>query len=500
MRIHGRLSSGFFAIGPRLPAVTAIVLALLILRKAITEIDPTWDSLAYHIPFEALRIGILKPSQYAFAIPGQGYAYDGFPAIGDVIRGLFWKLSGRVEAVNLLSLISLLCVTGYVRWAYRISWAWVFLALLAIPQVQTTAAGNYIDLSANCFYTIMLLSVCELYVCPEKFERPARWAVLFLSAFLGAHMKLQVSIFVVLTLPFIAWPAWTLVRTHAVSGVRLLGLGMVSVAALLMIGENFLKNLLKYGNPFYPVNMDVGPLRFPGPFGAATWWDIPLPLRNMAQPLRWLLSLLEYRSLGPRFIPYTNGMGDVPSDGWSSRMGGYYGALVVASVCFLFVGISQKRDRCSTVFLICFLVLSVILSLFPNSQELRYEMFWMMFLVISCLILLQRLDLMAYLNSYRIVCAASLIFVTSVTGGMYFTLSDSGGLSMKQLLAHNPHIAQKLNATVQAGDTLCLEGWDPYTVLFAPIFHPDIAKDRPYSIQEGRNNSCAGKKTILKSP
>lgn len=505
--MYRRLLPALAALQIWLPTIAAAILLGLIFFKAVSEIDPTWDSLAYHIPFEALRTGILTPQQYQFLkrpdFGDLGHTLDGYPILGDVIRGTLWKVTGRVESANLLSLLSLISLTSYVRWAYKVNWGLVVLALLAIPQVQTTAASNYIDLSANCFYTIMLLSICDLHANPERFERWPPWIVLFLSAFLAAHMKLQISIFVVLTLPSLVWPTWRLLQKHKLQREMLARYSVVGFVALTLIGANFLKNLFVYGNPFWPVDMNVGVLKFAGPFKTANWWDIPIPLRDAPQPLRWVLSLLEFRSLGLRFVPWTNGMGDVPAASWSSRMGGYYGGLVVASVCFLFVGFVQKRDRVSAVFMTCFLILTAVLSVFPNSQELRYEMFWMLFLVIACLILLSRLAVDAYFKSYRIVCVASLVFVASVTGGTYFTFYQPGGLSLKRLLAQNPQISKELDETVRAGDTICLTDWGPYLVLYAPIFHPEITKDRPYFLQEGTLqdgvSTCAGKKTISKT-
>lgn len=61
-------------------------------------------------------------------------------------------------------------------------------------------------------------------------------------------------------------------------------------------------------------------------------------------------------------------------------------------------------------------------------------------------------------------------------------------------------ISQKLDEIVQAGDTICMTNSNPYLVLFAPMFHPEITEDRPYFIQEGTGDSCAGKKTIPKFP
>ena len=74
-------------------------------------------------------------------------------------------------------------------------------------------------------------------------------------------------------------------------------------------------------------------------------------------------------------------------DSPAAYMGGFFSALVVASICFLVVCVRRLSDRLSTTVLAAFLLSSVFISMFPNSYGLRYDSFWMMFLLTSCLLL-----------------------------------------------------------------------------------------------------------------
>ena len=40
------------------PTVLATVLVVLICLKAIMAVDMVWDSLSYHMPFSAVRVGL----------------------------------------------------------------------------------------------------------------------------------------------------------------------------------------------------------------------------------------------------------------------------------------------------------------------------------------------------------------------------------------------------------------------------------------------------------
>jgi hypothetical protein len=55
-----------------------------------------------------------------------------------------------------------------------------------------------------------------------------------------------------------------------------------------------------------------------------------------------------------------------------------------------------------------------------------------------------------------------------------------------------------LEAVVEPGDVICLKQgpgeWDNrFAIMFAPIFHQKLARERPYAIKEG---FCDGYKTI----
>jgi hypothetical protein len=476
----------------------AAILVVLICLKSIMAVDLVWDSLAYHLPFSAQRVGLLTDWQFQRPPPDKDNIaayYLGFPILGDLLRGWMWKFSGRPEAVNLLGVISLLALAIYLKWAFRqLEVAWVLIGVLAIPAIQTAAAGNYVDLPANAAFTILLFSIVDLWSNPEKFRRPARWLVLFLAAFAAANTKLQTGVFVCLTMPFVVLPAWRLLRERNAEWPAIAGTALLGISAALLIAVNFIKNLVLYQNPFYPVDMKVAGIHFAGPLAHDAWLIPGRAYGDLPQPLQTLISILEFHSLDGRGIPYTNGMGDVPREAASAGMGGFFSALVVASICFLGVCVSRRRDRSSIVMLIVFVVSGVVISVFPNSHNLRYETFWMMFLIISCLLLLRAPSLHQYLHSYKIVLIASLVFVTSVTGGIYFTPV----WNQMQDYVDRSGAEKLLESVVKSGDVICLEQgpgqWDNrFSIMFAPIFHQKLAKERPYAIKEG---FCKGYKTI----
>jgi len=481
------------------PTLLAAALIVLTCVKAITTVDMTWDTLSYHMPFAALRSGLMAPWQFQrgpVEIDTLTAFYQGFPVFADVVQGWMWRLSGRAEAINLLGIISLAALVGYLRWAFRISAAWTFLALFAIPQVQTAAAGGYTDVAAGAAFTILMFSICDLWASPEKFRRPGRWIVLFLAAFAAANMKLQTSLFVCLALPLAVPPTWRLLREHQVSRRQIAGAILLEVGGAFLITINLVKNFIFYHNPVFPFDVHIAGIHFPG--AVKEDWLYKGPLHHLPQFVQWLLSVLEFHALDSREIPYSNGMGNVPSTSLGLAMGGFFSALVVAGICFLVMSVCLRRDRLSLCFAAMLLYFTIIVALFPNSLALRYSLFWMMFLVTSCLILLRSPGLEPYLQSYKIVLFAALVFVISVTGGFYFL--PPWGPTMQQFVDSTG--ADRILARIAApGDVICLGmAWqgagkfdNRFTIMFAPVFHKKLASERPYAIKEG---FCGDYKTI----
>ena len=450
------------------------------------NLDTSWDTLSYHLPFIARRMGFLTLEQYQMPQNLED-AFAGFPALVDYARGLLWWMFGKPEATNLLNLICLATLGLYVSRTYKVEFAWVLLALLAVPAVQTAVSTSYVDVSSNAIFLIFVLSLCDLWINTEKFSRPRPWIILVASASVAANFKLQIGLLVCFALPLVLPPIWKLLRKHKPQPATLALISLVATISLCLIGFNFLKNLIFYGNPIFPVRIQIGPWQLPGPYSSGDWGTLPY-YPSAPQPVRWLLSILEFQSLGGRPLPYTNGMGDVPLQNPGARMGGYFAALVVISVGLLSLSMIHRRDRLSAVFLCAFIAISGMVSVIPGSHELRYLMSWMMFLVVASLIALKAPGLEDFRTAYKIAIVGSLVFVTSVTGGTYFMNYGAKAGALARSVAA-PH----LNKIVEKGDTICMDDWDPLTFLFAPIFHQELNSQRPYNVKQ---YGCQGYKRL----
>jgi hypothetical protein len=200
--------------------------------------------------------------------------------------------------------------------------------------------------------------------------------------------------------------------------------------------------------------------------------------------------MIEYRALELRPIPYMSGMGDVPESAHSARMGGFFGFLTVFSSAFFVYNAMRVRTATSKVLLCAFGVTTIVVALMFSSHESRYYLVWMMFLVIANLAILKEDVLKEADRTYKLILLCSLLFVASVTGFFYLKPQrDWASLGIAEAHA-------QLDRTVRAGGTYCANDWKQMGFLLTPIFHPDIARERPYNIRVG---DCSGLASIPRS-
>lgn len=452
----------------------------------MSSIDVSWDAQAYHLPFVALRSGFIGHDQFLLDQRLQAY-YDGFPPLFDYVRGAFWYLSGRVEAINLLNLAALLALIVYLAARFALPWPWTTIGLFAIPAVQTAAASAYTDIAANAFLLIVLMSICEAWIDRSRIFRPSWWAVLFFSAFMAANSKLQITFLTFVLLASAVIPIGLALRDARWSAGRIALSALLALIGLLVIGNKLILNTIDFSNPVYPVAVQLGPLHLPGPVvdGDAFY---PAYLAAVPRPIRWLLSAIEYRALELRPITYMNGMGDVlPVDAPSSRMGGFFGFLSVFSVIILVRAALWTKTRQARVLLVAFCLVTLLVAFMPGSYESRYYVFWMMFVVAAAMIVLAAADFAELRWVYHLVLLVSLFFVGNVTG--YYFLKPQPWTTA-QVVANTD---QALADNVLAGDVICASAWAPGQIVLSPLFHPDLARERPYAVASG---GCQDRKQL----
>jgi hypothetical protein len=484
--LPGRVRTTVLTTLRSLPSVVAIALLVSVTIKAWVDFDMAYDSIAYHLPFAALKVGIIDSAGFQLTGTVKHY-YDGFPSLGSYLKGWLWLASGRPEAVNLFSIASFACLVIYVWRVIKVPFTWVVIGLLSIPVVQVSLARNQIDLPANAFMTIVALSICEWFIRPRSFGK-AKLVLAIASAALAAHLKPQMVVHVLVACAVVGVIVVLSLRGRAASAltvaIRQRPFVSATICCLAFVAafSEVLYNWWRFGNPIYPLALQVGPFHvFDGPLPPWGLWPDPVYSAHYFQPFRWVLSVLEFRAFDFRPLPYTLGNGDVPSGAMSMHVGGYMGLAVLFSLGLFLSAVWVRRDRMGWTFAGALGLITILSALPPGSHEIRYFSYWMMFLVVATLILLTdpARPLAREARIYKLFLLCELLYVLLITGAEHLR-PQFWGLSRVE---RTFHVDETLRQAVQGGETLCLTRHPQIAFLYAPIFNSRLAKERPYSVR-----------------
>ena len=343
-------------------------LALIVLGIRATEhFDPSWDSLAYHLPFAAQRAGVDISYEMNERLQ---VLYDGAPPLPELLQGLVWRLTHSVSATGLASYAALTGFVAWCAWMLRTPLWIVTLISLTAPLVIIHATASYVDLITGSFFAAGAVTAIYLWLFPERGSKihliggllalaAALWSKYTVTPFAGVLFLLYVPV----ALNVADTKGWSRRNTLALVGLFLL------ISAL-----PYLKNLVVYGNPFWPFRAPVLGSFFPYEFHN----DAPSRPPGLAHA-----SSIEafFRSLFEIGLPFdyetrrrwTIDAGG--SVGEAFRMGGfwYLGVIVyLGTMLTLLVTTVGRRGRVVAVAVLATLLL---VALIPQANELRYWMF-----------------------------------------------------------------------------------------------------------------------------
>ena len=429
-------------------ALGCLVLASLAVT-AWHDVSKAWDTWFYHLPFASRLVGLTNDASYTFSA-GNRVRFQGFPLFVELLQGIVWRITGRVECTSFVALASLPLLAFTVKRWFGVPFGYSIIALVAVPLVQIHAAAGYVDLTANaCAAIVWLASYRALAGKKRVSSRDLGIAIAFATAAANAKFQL-VPIVLVGALPL----AWIALRSKR--------WWMIAIA-LPLIGFTPLKNLALYGNPVWPVQL----LSFP--FVEEPYSSSPVWLEHASRPIRFACSVLE---LGLRPIAeHARWSLDqwTPWDHPAYRMGGFFGGYVVVNLVALGLAAVRRLPN-ARLSLVLFGALTVVTSVVPQSHELRYYLVWMIVLVLLNVIHWAR----AIPTLTLAIPFVALVVVTWSTEGYYmFPTGDTFAGYVQLRLDHEAF------DSIAPGERVCVSR-APLTFLYAPVFHPAKA----YSIQE----------------
>lgn len=356
----------------------AIIFAVSILLKAIIDIDTNYDVGWYHLPFAA-RIWGIVPQDMFVAEDLIEHRYDGFPLLAHFFQGLLWKITGRIQATNLVGYSSLIVYFAILRQFFQVPLYLSIIGIFTIPAVLTHSATSLVDLPGNVGVSLLLMMVYSLFKQALPPSKKELWVmVLGAAAAVNTKPQLQPLVFLIYWIA-IARLAWLYFKQSDRSKRKLWQTFLLAILASGMIFATPIKNVVQYGNPFYPIRIEVAGIVLNHQLTPETYSE-------GNRPQKWLQSIFEINT--PEWSTDQWNGGD---EELLDRGGGFFGAYVGFNLILLFgLTIAEQIDnrrspdnqsRNATVALITVLLMSLVPANFPQSHELRYFMFWMIVLV-----------------------------------------------------------------------------------------------------------------------
>ncbi len=360
-------------------SIIALVITISIFLKAIIDVDTNYDVGWYHLPFAA-RIWGIVPEKAFISENLIEHRFDGFPLLANFFQGLLWKLTGRIQATNLVGYLSLIIYFLFLRSYFKVPLYLSVIAIFTIPAVLTHATTSFVDLPGNIGVAIVMMMTYSLFR-QSKLPSKGELLIVFLGAATAVNTKPQLQPLIFLLYWILGIRLIWLYFKHSPAGERKLWL-TIPLAAIAsgLIFATPIKNVAFYGNPFYPIKIEVAGI-------VLNHQLTPKTYSEGNRPQKWLQSILEINT--PQWS----------ADQWNEgnprnldRAGGFFGAYVIFNLLLLIgltireqlqkrAGSAKNKSSNATTALAIILLVSLVPANFPQSHELRYFMFWMITLV-----------------------------------------------------------------------------------------------------------------------
>ena len=466
-------------------AISCILLVIVVVCS-VTRPSLQYDSWGYHLPISAHLWNIGNARETFILSRYTGDIYLGFPLLAEFVQGALWWISGTVAATSLVNSLGLVVFICAAVAATKASLPVLTFGILSVPLIVLHSISTYIDLFAGILICFQLLAASLLVdrwnlenLDEPAYQRFSIHAFLYIAAAAAAGNTKFTSLIVSLAisgylLTFVIFFRPTMALRRKLHLV--ITIGVATALSLITCARNF----REYGNPFFPIAINVlWPM--PGPF--KEYRNYPTyteALRWLARPANWILSITDIdwkiRGVKPEYNIYNLDahFGDNPERYGPARTGGFWGAFMMISMG-LGVALFARTARLNPdafkrhgFLFSSFLLISALTAFMPQSHELRYYLYWPIFLILIICVLI-RCAKLTTLNRLGI-CG---LYFACFLGSEYILRAP---LRVFPIYSPEKEIAKKGDSPVidfarQSGGACLGEPYAPEQLKYSAVFH-----------------------------
>jgi hypothetical protein len=345
-------------------AVGAMVVLAL---RASLRLEQRWDTFMYHLPFAARHAGLGVPYDFWPYIQA---CYEGFPPLPEFLQGMLWRATGSINATGVLNYLAL-GLFFFFCWRYLGARLWVMVLLcLTAPLVLIHAASSYVDLFSNALLAIGVTAFLTMLLFDRWGDKKLlMWA---LAGMAGAMWSKYATVPIVAVL-FIGQMVVYGRRWSDLKARRFLGWVLMALVVALI---PYLKNLGIHHNPTWPGGIPSLKNTFPYLIDSSSMQQLQSPphLRDASRVTLFIHSIFE---IGHP-VSYPNRerwIIDQGNAGIAYRSGGFWVVgVITAGLAAILLGFLSAR-RHGVIIFTALATLLCLISVLPESHELRYFQF-----------------------------------------------------------------------------------------------------------------------------
>jgi hypothetical protein len=478
--------------------IAGVTILLYIALVDLAKFNFDWDTLAYHIPFAALRVGLLSSDQFVLP-PNLEVRYSSFPPLVDYVQGALWAVTGRPEATSLISPVGAFLLALYMRMAYKLPMFWTVCIFLAVPILHTALDSGYVDLWTNAFFVIHIFAAWRVLTSQHPTWKDALIANVSLTIAVNSKEQFFIVGAVSFTIIIVILCCELLVKWKRGDAPNFFLLIIFVVFAPLTFFSP-IRNLILFHNPIYPITVQVGGFRLPGT--ETGLWPGPAALSHVPQAIRYVLSQLDLDATNMRPHGYTIDQGDVPEGAAGFRMGGALSILLLSCLGLIVPGLAKVRPhRGEVAAIIGAAALLIFVSIFPESNELRYFSFVEIAIILTTICVLRegaaRRDL--YLSgtyySARVIIISAAIYTSFITGFFHLWASQ---IDKTDAILSQSGTQAELDAALQQSNVVCYARNDQYAILYSSLFQPKGNAKSYRLVSSGQPSACPDGSALIK--